>query len=110
MSKSIIMTTSAALVLMSSVAFSGPRGLDEFTIQVLGYTASPQEIAEIVNKGKRGRSASAASSNGSPPDWAMAHGLDLAVLDDEDPTRYTDPTPEPTPEPTTEDPIFNDIR
>ena len=84
MSKSIIMTTSAALVLMSSVAFSSHE-LDEYTIQVLAKS-SPQAVAEIASHGKtRGKSAGAASSNGLPPEWAVAHGLDLAVLGNEDP-------------------------
>jgi len=43
------MTTSAALVLMTAVTFSGQRGLDEFTIRVLGGTnATPQTAAPIV--------------------------------------------------------------
>ncbi len=59
MSKSIIMTTSAALVLMTSVAFSGQRGLDESTIHVL-TNSSPQTAVLLL--GPRGKSVGKGSS------------------------------------------------
>lgn len=84
MLKSIIMTTSAALVLMTAVTFSGQRGLDEFTIRVLGGTnATPQTAAPIVSSrnGTRGNSAGVGSSSSYiAGDLVSTQGLEYAML------------------------------
>jgi len=75
------MTTSAALVLMSSVAFSGGRVLDDFTIDVLDAAkSSPQEVAFIASHGHSGTKVIPARAGSTK--WALVFGDGNDVEDD----------------------------
>lgn len=82
MSKSIITTTSAAFLLMSSVAFAGSN-LDEGSIQALGNQGNSGSAADIAlsSRSSRGNSAgSGSNSNQRAKDMAMEHQNEQAML------------------------------
>jgi len=81
MSKSIITTTSAAFLLMSSVAFAGSN-LDEGSIQVLGNAGSAANIALSSRSGSASLVAAKAGSSANIKAKAMArdYGNDQAMM------------------------------